>query len=1046
MKKMQLKGVVFDLDGVITQTANVHFKAWKKAFEDYLNTKQDNPKPFTYDDDYVPYVDGMPRYEGVKTFLESRGIELPYGETTDPPGKETYCGIGNSKNDAFRKVIIEDGAEVYEATVKFVKEILAKGIKAGVASSSKNCQFILESTKLIDLFETVVDGNVSKDMGLNGKPQPDIFITAAKNMGLKPKECVVVEDAVSGVQAGKNGNFGMVIGITRTGDKRALRANGADIVVEDMEEISLKDVEDWFENGIEEDSWRLAYHMFDPKNEGLREALTVVGNGYMGVRGSFEGVKIKDDTYYPGTYIAGLFNKIPSDVHGKEIFNNDFVNIPNWQLIQNKLKEDKTYFDPENAEILDYKHELDMRGAIVTRDITYKDDNGKITRIETCKMASMDNPHLAAIKYTITPQNYSGEIELNSAIDGDIINYGVPRYRALNSKHIETVDCGGDDNKMFLHSKTNASNVDIYVHAKNMVGFDADKKLEITKDVVSEKISFNAKQGQAYTIEKIASIYTSKDQDIDDPRGEAMKSLNDQSAFGQLLDNHCKAWEKLWDHADINIFGDRFAQKVSRLHAYHLMVTASPHNVNIDAGMPARGLHGEAYRGHIFWDELYILPFFNKHFPEVSKALLKYRYTRLDAARNHAEAHGYKGAMYPWQTADDGYEETQVIHYNPVSDSWGPDLSCNQRHVSIAIAYNILEYYFYTGDKAFLNECGAEVVMEICRFWASIAQYDENDNKYHINGVMGPDEFHEKYPGKSDEEGGINDNAYTNVMVSWLFTKIDSILNEIDQEVKEKINITKNEIEDWKNIAKNLNLVISNDGIISQYDGYFDLKELDWEKYSEKYGNIRRMDRILKAEGDTPDNYKVAKQADTLMIFFLLPLKEVKETIRNMGYHFDDEHDLLSKNYAYYINRTSHGSTLSYIVHSYILKFLDVDMQIKWNWFMEALKSDIYDSQGGTTPEGVHCGVMAGTLDIIVNSFAGINIGENIVLSPDLPADWDAVELKFYFKGEEFFFSVGQEKTTIKKLDKNKNKVAIQVGRETYNLKQGEEVVVNTNH
>ncbi len=1039
---MPLKGIVFDLDGVITKTANVHFKAWKRTFEEYLNSKQDNPKPFTYEDDYVPYVDGMPRYEGVKSFIESRGIELPYGQVTDPPEKETYCGIGNRKNDAFRKVIEEDGAEMYESTVKFVKEILDKGIKAGVASSSKNCQFILEETKLIDYFETVVDGNVSKELGLKGKPQADIFITAAKNMGLKPKECIVVEDAVSGVQAGKNGNFGMVLGITRTGDKRALRANGADIVVEDMDEISFKDVEDWFEKGIIEDAWNLSYFLFDAKNERLREALTTVGNGYMGVRGSFEGVKIKNDTFYPGTYIAGLFNKIPSDVHGKEIFNNDFVNIPNWQLIRNKIKGDKTYFDPEGADILDYKHKLDMKEAVVSREITYEDDNGKVTKIETKKMASMDNPHLAVIQYTITPQNYSEQIELNSAIDGDIINSGVPRYRALNSKHIETVDCGGDENKIFLHAKTNASNVDIFVHAKNALHFEANRKVEKSEKEISELITIDAKEGQSYTFEKFVTIYTSKDQDVEDPRGQAMQSLDSIDSFDKLFSAHKKAWSNLWLHGDISIQGDRFAQKVSRLHAYHLMVTASPHNLKIDAGMPARGLHGEAYRGHIFWDELYILPFFNKHFPEISTALLRYRYRRLDGAREYAKENGYEGAMYPWQTADGGEEETQVIHYNPVSDSWGPDLSRAQRHVSVAIAYNILEYYFYTNDKAFLNECGAEIVMEICRFWASIAEYDESDKKYHIRGVMGPDEFHEKYPGKSDEEGGINDNAYTNVMVSWLFTKIDRILGDIDDAVKDKINIDDKELAHWKEIAANLNLVISNDGVIAQYDGYFDLNELDWEKYRSKYDNIRRMDRILKAEGDSPDHYKVSKQADTLMMFFLLSPGEVKNTLKNMGYHFDDARELLSKNYDYYVNRTSHGSTLSYIVHSYILKFLDVDMQIKWNWFMEALKSDVYDTQGGTTPEGIHCGVMAGTLDIIVNSFAGVNLGEHILLSPNLPDDWDAISFKIFFRGEEFAFSIDRKQAVVKKLDNNENKVAVQIGQKAYDFKNNKEIKV----
>lgn len=242
---MELKGVIFDLDGVITKTADVHFTAWQRIFVEFLKSKG-APATFTYEDDYVPYVDGKPRYKGVESFLESRGFELPYGEITDRAGKETICGIGNRKNEVFREVIQQEGVSFYEGTINFINELKAENIQMGVASSSKNCQFILETVGLAKEFETIVDGVVSQEMGLKGKPEPDIFTIAAKNMGLKPANCVVVEDAISGVKAGRKGNFGLVLGVTRTGDINALKTNGADIVVEDISEISLKEVKDWF--------------------------------------------------------------------------------------------------------------------------------------------------------------------------------------------------------------------------------------------------------------------------------------------------------------------------------------------------------------------------------------------------------------------------------------------------------------------------------------------------------------------------------------------------------------------------------------------------------------------------------------------------------------------------------------------------------------------------------------------------------------------------------------------------------------------------------
>ncbi|NTV98346.1 MAG: glycoside hydrolase family 65 protein, partial [Chlorobiaceae bacterium] len=463
--------------------------------------------------------------------------------------------------------------------------------------------------------------------------------------------------------------------------------------------------------------------------------------------------------------------------------------------------------------------------------------------------------------------------------------------------------------------------------------------------------------------------------------------------------------EKLWKKADIIVEGDRFSQKVLRLHSYHLLCTASPHNPRIDAGMPARGLNGESYRGHIFWDEIFILPFFNRHFPEISRSLLMYRYHRLDAARAYARDNGYKGAMYPWQTADDGKEDTQIIHYNPKSGTWGPDLSCLQRHVSIAVFYNVWRYIYDTDDIEFLNDYGAEMLFEIARFWASIASHENGTGKYHIEGVMGPDEFHESLPGSGKE--GIKDNAYTNIMAVWLFEKAAEIGEKIDPAVLRhlisKIHLGFDELNHWKDISSNMNILVDQEGIIEQFDGYMKLKELDWTRYISRYGNIHRMDRILKAEGDTPDNYKVAKQPDVLMTFYTLSPGEVAEMLQKNGYNVPDAYALVRKNYAYYEPRTSHGSTLSKVVHCIISSYLQDGHETAWKWFMEALKSDILDTQGGTTQEGIHCGVMAGTIDTVMRYFAGISFyNEKLNVHPNLPEHWKELKLSVCFRKNRY--------------------------------------------
>jgi alpha,alpha-trehalase len=233
--------VIFDLDGVITDTASTHSTAWKALFDGYLQelaARDGKPfMPFNIDSDYRQFVDGKPRYEGVRSFLESRGIKLPYGDPEDPPDRETVCGLGNKKNPMFLARLERDGVQVYDSSVKLIHDLLAKGIRTAIVSSSKNCVAILEAAHITDLFEVKVDGVDAARLGLTGKPEADTFLEAAREMGVDPARSIVVEDAIAGVQAGRNGKFGCVLGIDRIGDPRALSENGADVVVSDLAEV-----------------------------------------------------------------------------------------------------------------------------------------------------------------------------------------------------------------------------------------------------------------------------------------------------------------------------------------------------------------------------------------------------------------------------------------------------------------------------------------------------------------------------------------------------------------------------------------------------------------------------------------------------------------------------------------------------------------------------------------------------------------------------------------------------------------------------------------
>jgi len=1016
--------VIFDLDGVITQTALVHSHAWKKMFDEYLRFRENKHgepfREFTQKDDYLPYVDGKPRYEGVRSFLGSRGISIPFGDPSDDVTMETVCGLGNRKNISFNEVLKRDGVSVYESTVQLIHDLRAAGIRVGVASSSKNCEAVLEAAGLLPLIETRVDGVVSAELGLKGKPEPDIFTTAAANLGVKPANSVVVEDAVSGVAAGRAGNFGLVLGIAREENNHELMINGADIVVNDISETSMEAINNWFATGIAEDGWNITYRTYEPEKERTREALLTIGNGYVGTRGATEETDA-NRVNYPGTYIAGLYNRLNTPIAGRDVWNEDFVNAPNWLPVTFRVNGGQ-WFDINSTEILQIERKLDFRNGLLSRSLTVRDENGFETHIQSKRFASMQNPHLAAMQYSVKPLNYSGTIALKTGMDGAIINDGVERYKSLNQKHLKPLDQGASGNRQYIVVSTTQSGMLVAEVADNLFfinGNESDIKLihEIKPSIVYGFAEFEVEMNTTVTLEKTVAVFTSKPDDSKEPLASALDALDSTSNFKTLLAESQAAWEKIWKDIDMQVTGDRFAQKLLRLHLYHLMVSMSPNNCAIDASITARGLHGEAYRGHIFWDELFILPLYDLNLPDVARSMLMYRYRRLQKAKEYAAEYGFSGAMFPWQSGSDGREETQVIHLNPLNGQWDPDHSSLQRHVSLAVAFDIWQYFHVSDDQEFMNDFGAEMFLQICRFWASKCHWNEAKGRYDLTKVMGPDEFHEQYPDAT--EGGLNNNAYTNLMAAWAFGKAFEILDSFGENrmaIFEKLGFMEEELALWKDISQKLFLDINAEGIIAQYESYFDLKELDWEQYKKKYGNIYRMDRILKAEGLTPDEFKVAKQADMLMTFYNLDKQEVDNLIHNLGYKLPE--DYLQKNLAYYFKRTSHGSTLSRIVHARLASIAG-NSEMSWQLYSEALASDFVDIQGGTTAEGIHAGVMAGTVLIALSTYAGISIGHNhLVVNPALPQAWDNLSFGITFKGTRYWFSISH-KSVVVVADKN---------------------------
>ncbi|HUE44743.1 MAG TPA: glycosyl hydrolase family 65 protein [Aestuariivirgaceae bacterium] len=756
--------------------------------------------------------------------------------------------------------------------------------------------------------------------------------------------------------------------------------------------------------------WQLEYDRFDPAEEPLREALCTLGNGFFATRGAAEEASA-DDTHYPGTYIAGGYNRLETEVAGRMIENEDLVNMPNWLPLSFR-PEGGDWLDLGRDEVLSFRQTLDLRAGVLRRDIRVRDREGRETSLAARRLVHMSEPHLAAIEWRIRPENWSGRMELRSALDGTVDNSGVERYRQLNGKHLaplETRQLGAES--VLLETETNQSRLRVALAARTRLSVPAERTTQQEPGLIAQILTLEAREGEEVTVEKTVALFTSRDHAISEPALAAAQTVEAADAFELLLERHALAWSHLWRRCDLVLEGRHRAQVALRLHIFHLLQTVSMNTVDLDVGVPARGLHGEAYRGHVFWDELFIFPFLNFNLPEVTRALLRYRYRRLPAARTLAREAGFAGAMYPWQSGSDGREESQVVHINPRSGRWLPDHTYLQRHVNAGIAYNVVRYGEATGDGEFLSFYGAEMLVEIARFWASIATFTPERERYEIRGVVGPDEFHVQYPWSN--EPGLDNNAYTNVMAAWVLHRaleaLDQIGPERRKELCETLAVGDDEPEAWDAISRRM-FVPFHDGVISQFEHYERLEEFDWAGYGAKYGDIHRLDRILEAEGDTVNRYKASKQADALMLFYLFSPEELAELFERLGYSFDPA--TIPHMVDYYARRTSHGSTLSRVVTSWVLA--RTERARSWELLYEALESDIGDIQGGTTKEGIHLGAMAGTVDLVQRGQTGLQIRHDLLhLDPCLPDELQGLRLRIRYRGHWLELDVNAERMRV---------------------------------
>ncbi|WP_244266458.1 beta-phosphoglucomutase family hydrolase [Pseudarthrobacter chlorophenolicus] len=743
--------VIFDLDGVITNTALLHQAAWKETFDRIF---QDPRIPATADRtpmspaDYRTFIDGLPREEGVMKFLAARGVAVDRGTDHDQSGAWTAYGLGALKNRLFLEHLRRDGVKSYPGTMQLLHRLADAGVPTGVVTSSRNASFVLDAAGIADLFSVILDGTAAANLGLRGKPSPDVFLAAAFRLGVPPSHAVVIEDSVAGVQAARRGGFGLVVGIDRSGTRRGLEAAGAGAVLNDVGELDL--------GLVLGDPWHLVFEGFDADHEGHREALTTLGNGYLAVRGAAaEG----GPASYAGMYLAGVYNRAEAEAGGETVVEEHLVNAPDCLPLDLRL-EGGRWWSAGGMTLLHERRSLDLRRAVLERRLLLQTTDGKRLEVVQTRFASMAEPHLLVLDMQVTALGWSGAVEVRSGVDAGVRNANIPGPAAGPGVHL--ADRTGertalddepgdvpDDGITVVEAETTQSLVRIAVAFRTRgPGIAAGGAAGRDGALHYRAFRMALADGNPSTITKTVAVVTSRDRAISSPASAArwvLRRAGDDP--GGLLAAHLDAWRRELAPYLVEMDAPGQVRLVLNLHIFHVLQTLTRHTAELDAGVTARGLHGEGYRGHVFWDELFVLPLVTLRTPDVARALIDYRWRRLPAARHAAALAGCSGAKFPWQSGSDGTEETPTWLYNDRSGRWVRDYSHLQLHAGLAVAFNAWQYYQATNDKPWLLRRGAELVIDVARFFASRAEFSQDTSRYHLRGVVGPDEYHTRYPG-----------------------------------------------------------------------------------------------------------------------------------------------------------------------------------------------------------------------------------------------------------------------------------------------------------
>lgn len=735
------------------------------------------------------------------------------------------------------------------------------------------------------------------------------------------------------------------------------------------------------------DEWKITEAEFDIESNHRDESIFALGNGYIGMRGNFEeGYSGPAGTSLAGTYLNGFYEESPhyysEEQYGYAQKTQTMLNVTDSKII--KLYVNGEAFDLLQGQIIDYQRTLDLKEGLLTREVIWQSPQADKIKIEIERLVSLTNKHIAAINYQVTPLNFSGQVRLVSALDGEVTNYECeddPRVSGdLSCQVLNLKDKIIKKDWACVTQKVANTGFELVCGMKNELKTASSYQLTTNtpQQQIVREYNIEAEAGVSIKLTKYISYHTSRDYsraNLVDYAAQTLK-LGSEKTFLGLKQEQKNYLEDFWQQANVEIEGDTKLQQGLRFNQFHLLQSVGKDG---QTNIAAKGVTGEGYEGHYFWDtEIYSLPFFLYLKPDISRKLLEFRYNILDQARNRARTMGHStGALYPWRTIDGA----ECSAYFPAGTA--------QYHINADIAYAVKQYVEVTEDYQFLAEYGAEILFETARLWADLGDYvAHKDNQFCINEVTGPDEY----------TALVNNNYYTNAMAQLNLEYAYQVAHQLQEEFPEqyqqlieKISLKPEEITAWKEAADNMYLPYDEELEIHQQDDSFLDKEV-WDFESTPADDYPL---LLNYHPLVIYRYQVCKQADLVLALFLL----------GDQFSLDEK----KRDFDYYEAVTTHDSSLSSCIHSIIAAEIGYHEEA-YEYFMETARMDL-DNYHNNSQHGVHTAAMAGTWMSVVNGFAGMRVYDGqLSFDPYLPQKWDSYKFKIIFKGRVIAVEIREEK------------------------------------